>query len=160
MPEKGSALATLQHLLHAVLSRSFVVWSNASNHDRWFLVQSRRRIQLLRKEKRKSLHIFHHLSKTRCFLVLLHSLSYKKCFSCGCLWILGERKANTLSFTATGSDSCRTSCDTLREDPWLHDPARSISFIKKESSKPNPKLERASVSRIQIEASFHRRGAW
>lgn len=96
----------------------------------------------------------------RWFLLLLHSLSYKKCFSCACLWILGERKANTLSFTASGSDSCRTSCDTLREDPWLHHPARSISLIKKESSKPNPKLERASVSWIQIEACFHRRGAW
>lgn len=69
------------------------------------------------------------------------------------------RERRTLSFTASGSDSCRTSCDTLREDPRLHDPARSISLIKKESSKPNPKPERASVSRIQIEACFHRRGA-
>lgn len=94
-------------------------------------------------------YIFHHLSEMRWFLLLLHSSSYKKCFSCGCLWILGARKANTLSFTASGSDSCRTSCDTLREDPRLHDPARSISLIKKESSKPNPKPERASVSRIQ-----------
>lgn len=151
-----------QHLLHAVLSRSFVVWSNASNRDRRFVVQSRHRIQLLWKEKKRaSLHKFFIIClKWDDFYSFLHSLSYKKYFSCACLWILGERKANTLSFTASGSDSCRTSCDTLREDPWLHHPARSISLIKKESSKPNPKLERASVSWIQIEACFHRRGAW